>query len=114
MELQFKELDGGIRLVKMVGRLDLPGVEQIQADFSRYCAGDRPRVLVDLAQMSFLASTGIRLLLNAAKAVAGRGGKIGFVNPSPGLRDVLDVIGILSVIPIYPDLASATAALSAG
>jgi len=114
MELQYKELDGGIRLVKMVGRLDLPGVEEIQAEFNRYCAGDRPRVLVDLAEVSFLASTGIRLLLNSAKAVAGRAGKIGFINPSPSLREVLDVIGILSVIPIYPDLASATTDLSSG
>ena len=61
MELQYSELQNDIRLIKLIGKLDISGVSQIEAQFTGYCAGDGARVVVDLSGVDFLASIGLRL-----------------------------------------------------
>jgi anti-anti-sigma factor len=113
MELQYSELDNRIRMLKLIGKLDIAGVGQIETKFAGYCAGDGVRVLVDLSGVIFLASIGIRMLTLTAKSVNGRGGKMVMANPTPDVHGVLDVTGIPAIIPIHPDLESAQAALLA-
>ena len=113
MELHYSELDNRIRMLKLVGKLDIVGVGQIETKFAAYSGGDAVRVVVDLSEVDFLASIGIRLLTLTAKSVAMRGGKMALVNPKPDVQHVLDVTGIPAIIPIYPDLNSAEMALAA-
>ena len=113
MELQYSELGDNISMIKLVGKLDIAGVDEIETRFTGYCAGDGVRMLVDLSDVDFLASIGIRLLTLAAKSVASRGGKMALVNPIPEVEQVLDVTGIPAIIPVYFDLDSAKAALLA-
>jgi len=111
MELQHSELDNNIRMIKLNGKLDIIGVGEIETEFAGYCAGDGVRVVVDLSDVDFLASIGIRLLTLTAKSVASRGGKMVLLNPIPEVHQVLDVTGIPAIIPIYPHVESAKTAL---
>jgi anti-anti-sigma factor len=63
--------------------------------------------------VDFLASIGIRLLTITAKSVASRGGKMVLLNPVPDVRQVLELTGMQSVIPIYSHLESAETILMA-
>jgi len=83
MQLEYKELDNGIRLIELTGTLDIIGTGEIETKFTGYCAGDKVRVVVDLSGVDFLASIGIRLLILTAKSVASRGGKMVILNPIP-------------------------------
>ncbi len=111
MQMDFIELDHGIRLIKLTGRLDILGVGQIETSFAGYCSGEKPLVLVDLSGVDFLASIGIRLFILNAKAVANRGGKMVLLNPAPDVYNVLEVSGIPSIIPLYSSFESAEAVL---
>jgi anti-anti-sigma factor len=113
MELQYRELDKDIRLIKLTGRLDIIGTGQIETKFSGHCAGDRVRVIVDLSEVDFLASIGIRLLTLTAKSVASRGGKMVLLNPVPDVQSILDVTGIPPIIPVHAHLETAEAMLVA-
>ncbi len=113
MELQYSELGNNIGLIKLIGKMDIIGVGEIETSFAGYCAGDGIRMLVDVSEVDFLASIGIRLLTLTAKSVASRGGKMALVNPIPEVEHVLDVTGIPAIIPAYPDLESAKTALLA-
>lgn len=113
MELQYSELANNIRSIKLIGRLDIIGTGAIETKFAGYCAGEKPLVVVDLSEVGFLASIGIRLLMLTAKSVFGRGGKLVLLNPNPDVHSVLDVTGIPSIIPIYSSLESAKTALLA-
>ena len=55
MELSFEQLDGGITLAKLSGRLDLAGARSIDLPFTAHVATKSVRVVVDLSQVSFLA-----------------------------------------------------------
>jgi anti-sigma B factor antagonist len=113
MELQYNELDNNIRLIKLNGSLDIIGTGQIETRFAGYCGGEKARVVVDLSDLEFLASIGIRLLTLTAKSVANRGGKMVILNPNPDVHHVLDVTGIPAIIPIYSNFESAETILLA-
>jgi anti-anti-sigma factor len=113
MELQYSELDNNIRLIKLNGKFDIIGTGQIETRFAGYCGGDKARVVVDLSDVEFLASIGIRLLTLTAKSVISRGGKMVLLNPNPDVHNVLDVTGIPAIIPIHSQLESAQSMLMA-
>jgi len=113
MELQYRELDNDIRFLKLNGKLDIAGTGEIETQFASYCSGENARVVVDLSDVDFLASVGIRFLTLTAKAIASRGGKMVLLNPTPEVYSVLEVTGIPSVIPVYSHFESAEAVLLA-
>jgi len=113
MELQDSDVANNIRLIKLIGRLDIAGVGAIETEFSAHCTGENPRVIVDLSEVDFLASIGIRLLTINAKSIANRGGRMVLLNPRPDVKDILEITGIPAIIPIYEGLESAEAGLAA-
>jgi anti-sigma B factor antagonist len=112
MELDHSELDNGIRLIKLKGTLDILGTGAIETKFAAHCSGNNARVIVDLSDVDFLASIGIRLLTSNAKSLLTRGGKMVLLNPIPEVKNVLDITGISPIIPIFTDLESAKSALT--
>ena len=111
MELQYSELDHNLSIIKLIGKLDIAGVSEIETRFADYCAGDGVCIVVDLSEVDFLASIGIRLLTLTGKSVSSHGGKMALVNPLPEVEHVLDVTGIAAILPIYSDLEYAKTAL---
>ncbi len=103
MKLEYTELNGGVRLIKLEGRLDLNGTYSIEVQFVNRCAGEKVRVLVDLSGVSYVSSVGIPMLVNTAKSVMSQGGKLAFLNPQENVFKVLELVGVSHVIPIYYD-----------
>jgi anti-sigma B factor antagonist len=68
---------------------------------------------VDLSEVDFLASIGIRLSMLTAKSIARRGGRMVLLNPISEVQNVLEVTGIPAIIPIYSSLESAETVLLA-
>ena len=113
MNLEFEQLEGGIRLIRLSGELDIIGTGQVETKVAAYSAVDGVRLLIDLSGVSFLASIGIRMLMLTAKSIARRGGKMGLLSPNERVREILDITGIPVVIPIYDSLEEAQAAMLA-
>lgn len=113
MEMHYSELDNGICLIKLSGKLDIIGTGEIETKFAGYCSGDKVRVIVELSEVDFLSSIGIRLLVLTAKSVATRGGKMVLLSPIPEVQSVLEITGIPAIIPVYSHLESAEAVLLA-
>jgi anti-anti-sigma factor len=94
MELSFAEIRRGIRLLKLVGNLDMTGTLAVETEALALCGGDRPIVLIDLSETRFVSSLGVRLLLQSLKTVAERGGRLLFLNPSAPVWSVLEIAGL--------------------
>ena len=112
MDIQYSELKNNVRLIKLIGKLDITGTGEVETRFAEYCRGENVRLVVDLSAVDFLASIGIRLLTLTAKSMASRGGKMVLLNPIPDVQQVLEITGIPAIIPIYFHLGSAEAALT--
>ena len=113
MELKFSEIENNIQFIQLAGILDVQGVDAIGTKFAGYSSGDNSKVLVDLAGVEFLTSIGIRLLVTTAKSVASRGGKFVLLNPNENVKGILEMTGIMDIIPIHSSLQNAVADLSA-
>ena len=114
MRLESEMLDDQILRITLDGRLDVEGTQAIDMKFTALTATKKAAVLVDMTDVSFLASIGMRTLLSCAKAVSNRGGKMVLVNPQPMVKEVMDRTGVASLIPVYDDLAGAKEALLEG
>lgn len=107
MKLEYSELKDGIRLIRLEGRLDLNGTYSIEVQFVNRCAGEGIRVIVDLSGVSYISSVGIPMLVNTAKSVVNRGGKMAFLSPQENVIKVLELVGVTQVISIYNDQETA-------
>jgi anti-sigma B factor antagonist len=112
MKFALNILDNGIKYVTLKGRLDRIGTNEIDNTFTFQIATTKAPVIIDLSEVEFLASIGIRLLLSNARALENRAGKMVLLNPTPSVRSVLGAAGIDQLLEIYDDLDAATLALS--
>jgi anti-anti-sigma factor len=113
MEILFDETSQNPKRIGLRGRLDLKGSGEIELRFTSLTATDASNVLVDMSEVEFIASIGMRLLLTCAKAKAARGGKLALFGLQPMVTDALETAGIDNLIPLYADEATALAGLRA-
>jgi anti-anti-sigma factor len=111
VELVTQQLDHGIIGISLTGRMDIVGTQQIDLKFTAAAATRKAPVLVDMSNVTFLASIGIRTLVNNAKAQKLRGGTMVLYQPTSIVEDVLRSTGIDAIIPITHDMDAARTAL---
>ncbi len=110
MQISTEEMAGGITRVALDGRLDIAGAALVDLKMN-VIAGSSRKLLIDLQNVSFLGSMGLRSIVLPARAVLGRGGKVVLFAPSEMVQSVIKTSGIDSLLPIHHDLATAVAAL---
>ncbi len=108
MPITFEDTDERLRHVRLSGRLDIPGIDAISERFAELSAATRRQLVVDLSEVSFLVSFGIRELITNAKAVQRRGGRmVLFVGDNAAVHRTLRTTGIDTLIPTFSDAAQA-------
>jgi anti-sigma B factor antagonist len=112
MQLDSETMDNGIVKINLAGRLDLLGAQAIDMKFTALTATRSAPFLVDISEVSFLASLGMRTLLSSAKAVSMRGGIMVLYNPQPNVLEVLEASGVTTLIPTFHDFQEAMNALN--
>jgi anti-anti-sigma factor len=114
MSIDFQDANDNLRRISISGRLDIQGTDAISTKFAALTASANRRVVVDLTDVSFLASIGIRAIITNAKALQQRGGKLVlFVGDNSVVAKTLEVTGIDTLIPMFSDASEAeTAALA--
>jgi anti-sigma B factor antagonist len=95
--------------VVLRGRFDTTGAILIEMPFNAIM-NDRRAVVVDLSDVDFLSSYGIRVLLVGAKAVKSKGGKLVILCPQGNVTKVLETAGTSSLIPVFSTQHAALAA----
>lgn len=109
-----EDVNENLRVIRLAGRLDIRGVNAIDAKFAFLAASSQHRILVDLSALDFIASIGIRSLISNAKAQQQRGGRLVlFVGDNSPVAKVLETMGIHTLIPMYADAAQAREAVLA-
>jgi anti-anti-sigma factor len=111
MEMTIETIADGIIKVNLAGRLDILAAQQIDLQFN-VIAGSHRKVIVDLEQVPFMASMGIRTLLIGAKTIKSKGGRMALLKPVLEVEKVLTTSGTDTVVPILHDLQSAISTVS--
>src|SRR5262249_29353399 len=99
-ELRVVESSEDVTIVALTGRLDLAGTEEVSLRFTAATTTRRRPSIVDLREVTFLASLGMRMFVAAARALQRSGARIVLLSPQPRVRDALEVAGLLELLPI--------------
>jgi anti-sigma B factor antagonist len=113
MEMDTEEMDGGITTIRLRGRMDMQGAQKIDMKFTVTTTTKKGAYIVDMSQVDFLASIGIRTLLVSAKGAQARGGRLVLCSPTDLVANILETAGITGILPVFNDFAAARAAVTA-
>jgi anti-anti-sigma factor len=100
--MRVEQVGPSIIIVELQGRLDTAGAADITPEMCAAAAANSGMV-VDLARVSFLASIGVRLLLQTAKIVQRQGGRQVLLDPASDVKQILEVTGVADLVPIHND-----------
>ncbi|MBR1660448.1 MAG: STAS domain-containing protein [Oscillospiraceae bacterium] len=97
-ELNYKR-EGEVLTVCPKGRLDTNTSPVFQASVEPLMEGVG-LLRLDLAELSYLSSAGLRVLLSLLQDMEDRNGKMELCNVNESVRDVFDITGLLDVLTI--------------
>lgn len=89
MELKVILADEKISHIALIGRMDHAGVSAVEPKFLAATASRQKPTLVDMSEVTFVVSLGIRMLLGAAKSLEANGVKLALVNTQPLVAETL-------------------------
>ena len=101
-------LDSGVALVTVTGEIDVSTSALLREHLLRVIT-DEPRrsLVVNLARVSFIDSTGTGVLVGIWHRVRATSASLALAAPSRQARNVLDLTGLASVLPVYDTQAQA-------
>ena len=110
MDMQVIQADDDITHVVLDGRFDIQGAQEVDSRFGELAKSGKAMV-VDLSEVSFLASLGVRTLMLSAKTLISRGAEMAVCGANENVEKVLRTTGFNEVAGIYPDYESAARVL---
>jgi anti-anti-sigma factor len=93
------ERDGGVAAICVSGELDLATVESLQRELERFEASDAYSIILDLSGLTFMDSTGVRLLLNAHARSRADSNRLTMLRGSAAVQRVLQITGVADLLP---------------
>ena len=94
--MEIKSTTEGSRMTIAVnGRVDTVTAPELEAGLK---FGDATCVVIDLANVPYMSSAGLRLLLSAHKTMLGKGGELQIANVQESVREVLDITGFSDIL----------------
>ena len=92
---------GDVCVVGITGRLDSGTSESFAQRLHHLIDGGERRLVIDGETLEYISSTGLRVLLVAAKRLKAVDGKIVLSSLKPHILEVFEIAGFKSIFPIY-------------
>jgi anti-sigma B factor antagonist len=104
----------GVQIVGANGELDLAAAAELCARVDSARASGCRRILLDLTELEFCDSSGLRALIGAADEVRASAGRVVVVPPAAGaVARLFALTGADELLPVRSSLADGLAALGA-
>ena len=111
MEITQKE-ENGVVSISIKGRLDADSSPEAEKVVKDALKDQTSRILFDLDSLEYLSSAGLRVLLGAAKEMRRKDGKIVLCALNEFVKEIFEVSGFQSLIPIADSVESGIELLS--
>ena len=91
----------GLVRVYPVGSLDSSTANILEEELGPLLDGTATTIVLDLRDVTFLTSAGLRVIVAARKRIAARGGALVLANPQPQVAKVFEIIKALPGINVF-------------
>lgn len=89
---------GDLVELRLEGRLDALWADHVASAISETIRAGHHRIAIDMAEVDFLSSAGIGVLLRYHKQLGGIGGRLVVIRPSRFVKGVLESMGLASLV----------------
>ena len=98
---------GPITVLELGEHLKAENVSEFRDTLQQLVEQGRSQLLLDCSRLRVVDCQGIGSLVGNWISVKKRGGKLGLLNPSARLRDVLRIVGVQELIEWFDDISKA-------
>ena len=112
MELNHLQ-EGEITIITIKGRLDAATAPVADNAIKKIMEEDYPRILFNLNDLEYLSSGGLRVILGVAKEIKRKEGKLALCSLHEFVKEIFEVSGFDSLIPIEDTVESGIRQLGA-
>jgi anti-sigma B factor antagonist len=99
-----------VSVVTVGGEIDLATAPVVEGAIDQALAGQPEALVIDLSSVTFLSSTGLRMLIETQHVVAGKA-RLAVVADSPATSRPILLMQLNTVIDVYPTLDEAVRAV---
>ncbi|MCK9914412.1 STAS domain-containing protein [Microbacteriaceae bacterium K1510] len=90
---------GSAATIVLNGRLDISGADVVALPLATL-SGSKDKLTIDMTDVTFVASIGLRHLVAAAKAISRRGGTMIVANPTPTVLEIITTSGLSDILNV--------------
>ncbi len=101
----------GVAVVSVGGEIDLSTAPAFEAAIAGALDDDPPVLVIELSEVSFMASVGLRILAATHEKV-GESAQVAIVANNPATSRPMELTGLDKVLSLYPTLDDALTAVS--
>jgi anti-anti-sigma factor len=106
MELSRRK-EGDISVIIVEGRLDAVTSPEFEREIKAFLNQGEYVLIIDFKDVDYISSAGLRSILAATKQFKEKNGKLCLISLKDAVKEVFDISGFSSIIPIYAKLESA-------
>ena len=108
MKITKSQISSDLIMVCLSGSFDAIGADDIDMEMRKVSRAGK-NVAVDLSEVTFITSQGVRILVMAAKVVNATNKKLVLLGPKPPIHKVLSIMGVDKLLDIYETVDAMTA-----
>ena len=101
-----------VMTIALKGRLDAVTSKAVEERLLGLIESGEIRLVADLAQLDYISSVGLRVLMLAAKRLRTAHGTIVVCALQPTVQQVFEIAGFTTIFRVFPSRAEAVAALA--
>lgn len=90
-------VNGDVNEVKLVGRLDVKAAREAESAFAE-AAKAAPNVVLDMSELEYIASAGLRALKRLRSDVRGNGGTLTIRNVQDDVMEIFEMTGFAAML----------------
>ena len=110
MAVETKQLDNGVAVITISGRLALGGeTERLDAAVTKLLTQDHKTIVLDISGLDYVDSSGVGMLVSCLTKLKKSGGEMKVAGANPRIRRIFSMTGVESMMSLYDSVAAATA-----
>jgi anti-sigma B factor antagonist len=107
VKLTSRQVDG-VNVVDVAGRVTLgEGANALRDGLRTLMAANQKKILLNMAEVSFIDSSGIRELVTGLNTLASIGGELKLLNLTGRVKDLMLITKLYNVFDVHDDEATA-------
>jgi len=106
--------NGGVTIIKIDGKLTLgEGTSALRTKVRELVAGGSKQLVLDMAEVDYIDSSGLGELIGAHTTVTTAGGEMRLLHLAKRVHDLLKITKLYTVFEVFEDEAAAVASFTA-